>query len=99
MLFVKTILNIKELAQLGKTPFIQNEKPNPFDEAVSLIWYLENGFELQVICIQICKKPFFSAKVIKNAIINRVFWPEIIMMETICYHRNLKVADDLELQF
>jgi phosphoenolpyruvate carboxylase len=27
---------------LGKTPFIQNEKPNPFDEAVSLIWYLEN---------------------------------------------------------
>jgi phosphoenolpyruvate carboxylase len=45
MLFVKTLLNIKELlAQLGKTPFIQNEKPNPFDEAVSLIWYLENVF-------------------------------------------------------
>jgi hypothetical protein len=21
-----------------------NEKPNPFDEAVSLIWYLENVF-------------------------------------------------------
>jgi phosphoenolpyruvate carboxylase len=32
------------LAQLGKTPFIKNEKPNPYDEAVSLIWYLENVF-------------------------------------------------------
>ena len=34
---------IKELlAQLGKTPFIKKEKPTPYDEAVSLIWYLEN---------------------------------------------------------
>ncbi|WP_417369602.1 phosphoenolpyruvate carboxylase [Flavobacterium beibuense] len=32
------------LAQLGKTPFIKKEKPTPFDEAVSLIWYLENVF-------------------------------------------------------
>lgn len=36
---VKTLL-----AQLGKTPFIQKEKPTPYDEAVSLIWYLENVF-------------------------------------------------------
>jgi phosphoenolpyruvate carboxylase len=36
---VKTLL-----AQLGKTPFIKKEKPTPFDEAVSLIWYLENVF-------------------------------------------------------
>jgi phosphoenolpyruvate carboxylase len=28
---------------MGKTPFIKR-KPNPFDEAVSLIWYLENVF-------------------------------------------------------
>jgi phosphoenolpyruvate carboxylase len=40
----KNLLNIKELAQLEKTPFKKNEKPNPFDEAVSLIWYLENVF-------------------------------------------------------
>ena len=34
------LLGIKQLlAQLGKTPFIQNEKPNPYDEAVSLIWF------------------------------------------------------------
>lgn len=32
------------LAQLGKTPFFKKEKPTPFDEAVSLTWYLENIF-------------------------------------------------------
>lgn len=32
------------LAQLGKTPFIKKEKPTPYDEAVSLIWFLENVF-------------------------------------------------------
>ena len=32
------------LQQLGKTPFIKKQKPTPFDEAVSLIWYLENVF-------------------------------------------------------
>ena len=34
----------KLLAQLGKTPFYKKSKPSPFDEAVSLIWYLENVF-------------------------------------------------------
>ena len=34
----------KLLAQLGKTPFIKKERPTPFDEAISLIWYLENVF-------------------------------------------------------
>ena len=32
----------KLLVQLGKTPFYKKEKPTPFDEAVSLIWFLEN---------------------------------------------------------
>jgi len=32
------------LSQLGKTPFIQEEKPTPYDEAVSLVWFLENVF-------------------------------------------------------
>ena len=32
------------LQQLGRTPFIKKQKPTPFDEAVSLIWYLENIF-------------------------------------------------------
>lgn len=32
------------LQQLGKTAFINKVKPTPFDEAVSLTWYLENIF-------------------------------------------------------
>jgi phosphoenolpyruvate carboxylase len=32
------------LRQLGKTAFINKEKPSPFDEAVSLCWFLENVF-------------------------------------------------------
>lgn len=32
------------LQQLGKTPFLQKKQPTPFDEAMSLIWYLENVF-------------------------------------------------------
>ena len=39
------LVKIKQLlAQLGKTPFIKKEKHSPYDEAVSLIWYLENVF-------------------------------------------------------
>jgi len=32
------------LQQLGKTPFFKKQKPTPYDEAISLIWYLENVF-------------------------------------------------------
>lgn len=32
------------LQQLGKTGFINKVKPTPYDEAVSLCWYLENVF-------------------------------------------------------
>ncbi|KIC95741.1 phosphoenolpyruvate carboxylase [Flavihumibacter solisilvae] len=32
------------LQQLGKTPFFKKQKPTPFDEAMSLIWYLDNVF-------------------------------------------------------
>ncbi|EAZ79747.1 phosphoenolpyruvate carboxylase [Algoriphagus machipongonensis] len=32
------------LKQLGKTGFINREKPSPYEEAVSLIWFLENVF-------------------------------------------------------
>ena len=32
------------LQQLGKTAFFKKQKPTPYDEAVSLIWYLENVF-------------------------------------------------------
>lgn len=32
------------LQQLGNTPFFQQEKPSPYEEAVSLGWYLANTF-------------------------------------------------------
>jgi phosphoenolpyruvate carboxylase len=32
------------LQQLGKTPIFNREKPTPFQEAVTLCWYLENVF-------------------------------------------------------
>ncbi len=32
------------LSQLAMTPFFKNKKPTPYDEAVSLSWYLENVF-------------------------------------------------------
>ena len=35
----------KLLVQLGKTPFYNKKKPTPFDEAVSLIWFLENKLQ------------------------------------------------------
>lgn len=32
------------LQQLGRTPFLKKQKPTPYDEALSLIWFLENIF-------------------------------------------------------
>ncbi|MFC6095860.1 phosphoenolpyruvate carboxylase [Flavobacterium qiangtangense] len=68
---------IKELlAQLGKTPFIKKEKPTPFDEAVSLTWYLENVFyETAGNIMQYFQKNVFEGELLKNQIINFGFWP------------------------
>ncbi|WP_298137388.1 phosphoenolpyruvate carboxylase [Flavobacterium sp.] len=64
------------LAQLGKTPFIKKEKPTPFDEAVSLIWYLENVFyQTTGEMVQFIQKNIFKDKPISNSIINLGFWP------------------------
>jgi phosphoenolpyruvate carboxylase len=71
------LLEIKQLlAQLGKTPFIQNEKPNPFDEAVSLIWYLENVFyETAGEIVHYLQKNILQGSSIHNQIIKLGFWP------------------------
>ena len=71
------LLQIKQLlAQLGKTPFIKKVKPTPYDEAVSLIWYLENVF-YQTIgdMMQYLQKNIFDGNNIVNPIINLGFWP------------------------
>ena len=74
---VNNLIVIKELlAQLGKTPFIKKEKPTPFDEAVSLIWYLENVFYQTVgEMIQYLQKNIFDGEEIQNSIFNLGFWP------------------------
>lgn len=71
------LLEIKQLlAQLGKTPFIQNVKPNPFDEAVSLIWYLENVFyNTSGEMVHYLQKNVFNGDTIKNQLFKLGFWP------------------------
>lgn len=64
------------LAQLGKTPFFQHSKPTPYDEAVSLIWYLENVFYYSFGKIyDYIQQNIFNDGPIGNDIINIGFWP------------------------
>ncbi|MBU2922074.1 phosphoenolpyruvate carboxylase [Winogradskyella psychrotolerans] len=71
------LLRINDLlAQLGKTPFFKHEKPSPFDEAVSLIWYLENVFYKSFGGIyDYIQQNIFDGEQIENNIINIGFWP------------------------
>ncbi|MCP2024932.1 phosphoenolpyruvate carboxylase [Flavobacterium sp. HSC-32F16] len=71
------LLQIKQLlAQLGKTPFIQHEKPNPYDEAVSLIWYLENVFYATAgEIVHYLQKNLHDGNPIQNQLIKLGFWP------------------------
>jgi phosphoenolpyruvate carboxylase len=63
-------------AQLGKTPFFKHEKPTPYDEARSLIWYLENVFyqSFGEIYNYIQQNIYDDSKK-HNEIINIGFWP------------------------
>jgi phosphoenolpyruvate carboxylase len=63
-------------AQLGKTPFFKHEKPTPYDEAKSLIWYLENVFyqSFGEIYNYIQQNIYDDSKK-HNEIINIGFWP------------------------
>ena len=64
------------LAQLGKTPFFKNKKPSPYDEAVSLTWYLENVFYQSISNIyKYIKINIFDGKDFSTDIINLGFWP------------------------
>lgn len=64
------------LQQLGKTPFLQKQRPTPFNEAISLIWYLENVFYQAAGRITSFLKNQFSDASTKNrSVINMGFWP------------------------
>ncbi|MEO8762996.1 MAG: phosphoenolpyruvate carboxylase [Ginsengibacter sp.] len=86
------------LQQLGKTPFFKKEKPTPYDEALSLLWYLENVFFAAAgRIISFLKNQFPDAVHENNPVINMGFWPggdrdgnPFVNTET-----TLKVADAL----
>lgn len=64
------------LAQLGKTPFFKKQKPTPYDEAVSLIWYLENVFYQAASSIyNYIQSNIFEGDPPENEIIQLGFWP------------------------
>ena len=64
------------LQQLGRTPFYQKNKPTPFDEAVSLIWYLENVFYPATARIKgFIKNNFNEVWNAENTMIKMGFWP------------------------
>ena len=71
------LLRINDLlAQLGKTPFFKDKKPTPYDEAVSLIWYLENVFYYSFGKIfDYIQSNIFEGQEVNNDIINVGFWP------------------------
>lgn len=86
------------LQQLGKTPFLQKQKPTPYDEAVSLIWYMENVFyQASGKILAELKSQFPHAVDDRNSVIRLGFWPggdrdgnPFVNAET-----TLKVADAL----
>ncbi len=64
------------LQQLGKTAFFKKQKPTPYDEAISLIWYLENVFYNA--CgkiISFLKNQFPNGSEDGKPVIRMGFWP------------------------
>ncbi|TMI83185.1 MAG: phosphoenolpyruvate carboxylase [Bacteroidetes bacterium] len=86
------------LQQLGKTAFFKKQKPTPYDEAVSLIWYLENVFYAAGgRIINFLKHQFTDEMDPSNPVLHMGFWPggdrdgnPFVTTET-----TLQVADDL----
>lgn len=64
------------LQQLGKTPFFKKQKPTPYDEAISLVWYLENVFYPAAgRIITFLKNQFPQTVPDNNPVITMGFWP------------------------
>ncbi|WP_183573264.1 phosphoenolpyruvate carboxylase [Mucilaginibacter sp. X5P1] len=64
------------LQQLGKTPFFNKTSPTPVDEAVSLVWFLENIFYQAISGIQSKLEEEFDINLADNhQILELGFWP------------------------
>lgn len=64
------------LQQLGKTPFFNKTSPTPVDEAVSLVWFLENTFYHAISAIQTkLEEEFDIEENRKTQLLELGFWP------------------------
>jgi phosphoenolpyruvate carboxylase len=66
------------LQQLGRTAFVSKEKPTPYDEAIRLMWYLENVFYHSVGNVHARVRRELAKQGVTNYdkdIINIGFWP------------------------
>ncbi|HTH82416.1 MAG TPA: phosphoenolpyruvate carboxylase [Mucilaginibacter sp.] len=64
------------LQQLGKTPFFNKTSPTPVDEAVSLVWFLENTFYHAISSIQTkLEEEFDIDENRSNQLLELGFWP------------------------
>ncbi|WP_462265547.1 phosphoenolpyruvate carboxylase [Mucilaginibacter sp.] len=63
------------LQQLGKTPFLNKESPTPVDEALSLIWFLENVFYHTVAGIESRIGQEFALTDPQHQLLELGFWP------------------------
>jgi len=74
--------NISEISrllqQLSYTPFFNQEKPTPYDEALSLIWYMENVFYDAVLNIHEIvqnSQPCENGSIDNYNLVELGFWP------------------------
>ncbi|MDB5250136.1 MAG: Phosphoenolpyruvate carboxylase, type 1 [Segetibacter sp.] len=87
------------LQQLAKTPFFNKEKPTPFDEAMSLLWFLENiFFDAAGRMITDLKSQFPESISAQNPVIEMGFWPggDRDGNPNVTTDTTLKVADALK---
>ena len=89
------------LQQLGKTPFINKEKPSPLDEAVSLIWFLVNVFYVSIpdILTRLLNMLDYPVHEWENAGLLKVgFWPggDRDGNPFVTHDTTVKVADKLQ---
>lgn len=86
------------LQQLGKTPFFKKQKPTPYDEAIILIWYLENVFYAAAgRIVNFLKNQFADEMNPSNPVVRMGFWPggDRDGNPSVTTETTLKVADAL----